>query len=556
MNSTAPTDGSAFVRRAAPFVLAILGGLSYALHTRSAVLPWLAYLSTVPWLLLITMPGLRQRTWAFLLMIYVMLLGSSDWLYAFNAKSWLLAPLFYCPLFLLLLFQVRVVQSAWPRFPLLIVWPIAFTGTEWFVSHFSPGEISFFQLGLSQIEFSKLAQLADLTGVAGITFLVSAVAALIVELWRAPGARSIWFRAQAVGLCVLLAGAFAYGFCRDTASYFMPGPTVLIVQPAIPKWKEAALGQETFLRLVDRTRAALDRHRVDLVVWPENSVTDPIGTVKGGRISYGETVERSLGELARGSDVAILVDGPSRDTDRNLDFHTATLFSSSGEPVFCHKLLLVPWSEYIPLKGPFRIAGSASEQAYTGFVRKLVPFVEDMEIGSPKDLRAFRVSCKDGREFTFGTPVCFEITSVRVANHWHATRSEDRTGCDFLVNPGNDVLLGTSIREQTLIATRFRAIEGRVSVVRASNTGVSALVDPNGRIRETFGDSRSNRASGEFVTTVLVDLRRGTLYTKFRDWFSKACLFIGLILTGAALWRKMTAGLTSVRQTSATQPRL
>ena len=99
-----------------PLALAVMGGFCYALHTRSSALPWLAYLSTIPWLLLVNTAGLRYRTPAFLVMTYIMLLVSSGWLYAFNVTAWLLAPLLYCPLFLLLLFQVRLVRWAWPQF--------------------------------------------------------------------------------------------------------------------------------------------------------------------------------------------------------------------------------------------------------------------------------------------------------------------------------------------------------------------------------------------------------------------------------------------------------
>ena len=145
--------------------------------------------------------------------------------------------------------------------------------------------------------------------------------------------------------------------------------------------------------------------------------------------------------------------------------------------------------------------------------------------GRLEDLRPFHLTTRSGEELTFGTPICFEIATARVVNAWH------RQGVDFLVNQTSEGRLGDSIHELTLTISGFRAIEGRVSVVRATNDGISALIDPNGRVVEILRGRHTGspiNEAGVFYPQVILDSRRGTLYTRWGDWFPFTCLVVAL----------------------------
>ena len=170
--------------------------------------------------------------------------------------------------------------------------------------------------------------------------------------------------------------------------------------------------------------------------------------------------------------------------------------------------------------------------AFVGHVAGVMPLGQAGDIDA---LRPFRMKARDGREFLFGTPLCFEVATPRVVNRWH------RQGVHFLVNQTSEGKLGDEIHETTIAVSGFRAIEGRVSVVRATNDGISALIDPNGRLRDVlkgrYTGSPINEA-GVLTTQVILDDRRGTLYTRIGDAFAISCFLATLALAGIARLRR------------------
>jgi apolipoprotein N-acyltransferase len=110
-------------------------------------------------------------------------------------------------------------------------------------------------------------------------------------------------------------------------------------------------------------------------------------------------------------------------------------------------------------------------------------------------------------------------------------------GADFLVNITNDAWFGnTSAPHQHLAMVTLRAVENRVPIVRAANTGISAIVDVDGRIRwQTDLFTATARAD----TVSWVGVR--TLYTRYGDVFTALCGLASVILIGYGIWSRRGA---------------
>ena len=168
------------------------------------------------------------------------------------------------------------------------------------------------------------------------------------------------------------------------------------------------------------------------------------------------------------------------------------------------KAHLVPFGEYVPLKRLFSFIG----------IGKMVSMVGDFSEGKVGGV----VTMPEGE---VGPLICFESIFPDLS------RAQVKNWARLLVNMTNDAWYGTtSAPYQSLAIAVVRAVEGRVCLARAANTGLSAFVDAQGRILWQ---------SGLFVPAAqAVDLPwlpGGSLYTQYGDVFAWACT----VLTGLAL---------------------
>jgi apolipoprotein N-acyltransferase len=169
------------------------------------------------------------------------------------------------------------------------------------------------------------------------------------------------------------------------------------------------------------------------------------------------------------------------------------------------KIHLVPFGEYMPLRGMLF------------FLDKLVYGIGDFRRGEDYTVMAI----PQGR---FGVLICFEVIFPDLVRHF-----VDR-GAQFLVNLTNDAWFGNSPASyQHLSMVVFRAIENRVPVVRAANTGISAVIDPTGRVLQQTDLFVRTRIQARITPAV----GRVPFYTRFGDVFAYACL---LLTAQALVW--------------------
>jgi apolipoprotein N-acyltransferase len=160
----------------------------------------------------------------------------------------------------------------------------------------------------------------------------------------------------------------------------------------------------------------------------------------------------------------------------------------------------------------------------------------------PGDLASFRpfeLPSRDGKTYRFASPICFEDTLADAVRDLVRDPADGSKRVDFLVNLSNDGWFeGSAEVDMHQAIACFRAVENRVGLVRSTNTGISAFIDPSGRVgTKVLVDGRDRLVAGWATDHVLVD-SRVTPYTRWGDWLAWLCLAATVTGLAAGLWRK------------------
>jgi len=353
---------------------------------------------------------------------------------------------------------------------------------------------------LGYVPYRRLAviQLAAWTGVYGVSALLVLVNTAIAWAALARRARSVALAGLVSALAI--GGALAVGWARLAGP---PAPTIPVglVQGNIPqavKWDAAY--RETTLRIyADLTREVAPGSR--LVVWPEAAVPAYV-RLDPAVLTWTASLSASVGAPLLVGSVDVEQQGRAV---RYLN--SAFLVEPRGLRARYDKMHLVPFGEYVPLK-------------------RLLFFVEAIaaEIGDFTPGRRAAVFPLEGAPF--GTVICYEVIFPDLFRRFAAE------GASFMTNITNDAWFGDSGGPlQHLAMVPLRAVENRIAVVRAANTGVSAFVGPDGAIESTIPLERRG------VLRRDVPVRAGgTFYTRVGDLFAYACAALSVAaLAGGAL---------------------
>jgi apolipoprotein N-acyltransferase len=352
-------------------------------------------------------------------------------------------------------------------------------------------------LGTAQVDNFPLTRLALVTGVYGISFIVALVnAGLVAAFFSAPLHRGRML-SVAFGVAVMLqAGVFAQ------PRKFSTSETAVLVQQNISLdllWTPAFL---------DRTLSELHKlstfpeskqGSLRLIVWPESPA--PF-------FDDNPTIRNSLSQLARTQN-AYIVAGTvgtfarqAQEQDAGEIANRAVLITPAGEWVARYdKIHLVPFGEYVPFKSLFV------------FAEKLTREVGNFRPGTERTV--FPADSHHLAAF-----ICYESVFP------DEIRQFARRGAQVFINISNDGWYGPyGAPGQHLNMARMRAIENRRWLLRATNTGITAAIDPFGRVvvQAPRGIRTSLIAPYSFES-------RTTLYTRYGDWFAYACAIISLVV--------------------------
>jgi apolipoprotein N-acyltransferase len=388
----------------------------------------------------------------------------------------------------------------------LAMTPVLWVAGEWIRGHLMGG-FPWGLMGYSQHGVLPVIQIAELAGVYGVSFLVVAVnTALAASVGL--GWQRAWPGVLAAGALVVASLGFGASALRqdDRTDRERASVAVAVIQPSIEqsiKWDPAYNDQ--VLAIHERlTREAAARHPA-LIVWPE--------TAAAIFLRADRPLLARLVALSRDLETPLLIGSVDRENvTRGRFLNSAFLLTGQGIRAKYDKIHLVPFGEYVPLGW------------LIGFIRSWAEFISDFDVGKTPTVFSLPGA-------PFGTVICYEVIFPELFREFVVR------GASFMVNITNDAWFGqTSGPWQHLSTLSLRAVEHRVGIARAANTGVSAFVEPSGRVSALLPLFERGLLQQRVVLRT-----RATLYTKLGDWLAYGCLGLGAGVLGIAIFRRSHA---------------
>jgi apolipoprotein N-acyltransferase len=517
--------------------LALAPAVLYGTYALSPFLTALPYVAFVPWILLYTDPRKgKVSAWWFALGAWV--LWVVNYLPQTSRYGWYaplaMATFFFVP-WNLYPFLIRPIARRF-ALPRALAFPIIWVAVEWVRAEFSLSHFDLHLLGYSQGRFTPLIQIADWTGVYGVSFLVAAVNGWVADVWFA--ARDGGFRAALRGKAIRLsaaaiAAAFVvasgYGALRLATARHEEGPRMAVVQPNIRHTMRNAVG--VHLGQILLTHREVPKGAADLIIWPENAILDNLRREEGYYLE-------DLGWLGTAKDAWILLGAMGKHPSLpGRTSNSAFLVSPEGEiRDEYRKQMLYPWSEYVPYDGLIRRVAPPVWKAYRNLVRGAWGYLAPGTAGDEMDLVEFPWK---GQDLPLGVIICVENTYPPIP------AEAGRRGARLLVNITSEgEAAGIGLQEQLLRICMLRAVENRIPYIRCGNTGISAFLDGQGRLRALLRGERGQSVSdaGILIERALLNPATGpTPYARSHDLFALVCLGVSVLLALAGLFRRRSA---------------
>ena len=388
-------------------------------------------------------------------------------------------------------------------FYLPLVAPLCFSMAEWLRGVLFTG-FPWAVAGLAVDGMGPVAQLAALIGMSGLTLLILLWAA--TPLMMIKGQRGM---ALAILLALPLSWAWGEWRLRETPTQYVDGVNIRIVQPSVSQsdtWRNthARAIYDELLQL--SAQPSTNGKAITHIIWPESIVPFLIDESSEGRAELAKVLAGHTNLLTG----AVRRSAPTAQADY---FTSVLVFDGDANVIGRYdKWHLVPGGEYLPLEWIL---------APLGF-RHLVNVPESFSAGPGPESIAV-----PGAGFA-GPQICYEAIFAGAA-----TSMTPRP--DWLVNVTNDGWFGNSAGPyQHLAQLRLRAIEQGLPIVRAANTGISAIIDATGRylIQSKMGDIK-------ILDSPLPQPIIATIYSQFGDFGFVLLLLLGWVLAFAIVnrWR-------------------
>ena len=497
--------------------LSILSGVLLILSFPNFDLEFLAWFALVPLFYSVEGKGLLPAFALGFLTGFVSFLGILYWIIV-AVHTYGNVPLILSGLILLLLvmylslfiglftFLNRFCQTASGLRTVLFA-PFIWVSLEYLRSFLLTG-FPWANIGYSQYLNLPFIQMADITGVYGPSFVIILVNATLSWALQQWPKKAFPFKEVTVTVLILL-GALIYGYGRMRGmdrqiSQNLPLKIGLVqgnIDQSI-KWDES-LQKET-LKIYERLSLKVSNGKPDLIIWPE--------TATPFFFQEAREYQPMILDIADQAGAFLLFGSPSYKVEKGKvnHYNSAYLISPARELMGRYdKIHLVPFGEYVPLSNLLFFIGSLGEG--------IGNFKPGKEI--------FKFSLPQGK---FGVLICFEIIFPDLCRRFV------KRGADFLVTITNDAWFGrTSAPCQHLSMATFRAIENRVFVARAANTGISAFIDPKGKIVEQGGIFTEEAMNGTIRLS-----RERTFYTLYGDVFAWICFAFSILFLGHGLVQK------------------
>jgi apolipoprotein N-acyltransferase len=388
-------------------------------------------------------------------------------------------------------------------------------------------------LGASQYQMVPLIQIASVTGVYGVSFLVVWVSLSLYSavrmIFRRPALRLVWQTEIFLPLIVVLV-FFAFNFARlGLENPPVSTLRVTLIQPSVPQtliWDESE-NTNRFRQLLQLSKSALT-NQSDLLIWPESALPE---FNNASYIAITNLLRTHRVWLILNADDAVPRPNATNEFDNDA-FNAAFLLDPDGlfGGVY-HKQKLVIFGEYIPLV------------RWLPFVKWFTPITGGFAAGNePVQFQMNRwgerprepvIELNGGPSGASPHPavnasplICYEDMFPQLA------RRAVREDTDFLVNLTNDGWFGRSAEQwQHMAGAVFRAVENGVPLVRCCNNGVTCWIDATGRVREILRDNTGSvYGTGALTIDLPLEKHAPTFYNRHGDWFGWGCVAISFLL--------------------------
>jgi apolipoprotein N-acyltransferase len=412
--------------------------------------------------------------------------------------------------------------------------PFLWTAMEFAVARIP--EFPWDLLGYSQVDNGMLTLLAPWTGVYGISFVLAGVNAIAATTWvlrpKKPERtkRRAFIHPTEYGIVL----GIGINFVASGIFVLSPKPadqaTAVLVQPNLDvnaddvwvgaDWARhivqfAQLGangcNRTYIVGIPETGAALGQTECGpnpappvVIVWPESPAPFQEADAQ---------FRTAMAGIARQDKAPLIVGSVGMDPDPEERgwrlYNSATVFSAAGDRVGRYdKMHLVPFGEYVPMRQAFF------------FVKKLVSQLADTNVGQSR--KVFTITDASGQAHRYGVFICYESV------FGDEVRQFVKNGAEVLVNISDDGWYGdTSAPWQHLNMARMRAIENRRWILRDTNNGTTAAIDPYGTVRQSIPRHEvGSLAAGFGYSSEL------TFYTQHGDWFAGICVVVAVGIFG------------------------
>lgn len=450
------------------------------------------------------------------------------------------------------------------RLPMTVVVPITWVGLETLRGSILFDGYAWYLLAHPLAELPVLIQTADIGGAYLVSVLVAVLSGAIVDglRWRsATGGRWTAIGGGLAAVAVWI-GAIGYGAWRmGRTDDLREGPAVLLIQTNLAQSNKIAWTMEEQRRdvggfLAQTRRAFAESGRAaDLIVWPETMLPGfglDLETLDT-QLAYGQEdyplFAKAVFDLSRDLDTPMLIGAASFDGLRvneeagrwewNEHHNSVYLVEGTIPTQRYDKVALTPFGEVMPYISRW----DWLEERLLSIGAPGMTF--DLDAASSPNRLAVTMERGDGGGETalvVGTPICFEDAAPWLCRELVFAEGR-RKRAELLVNLSNDgwFMWWVPGRIQHAQIARFRAVENRVPVLRAVNTGMTVSIDSCGRVVGRIGDGRygSGRVEGELLARPMIDDRL-PIYRTVGEWAG----YLMLILTGILVLARLIVGRT------------
>jgi len=517
--------------------LLVSGALLFSLGFPNFIYDWgfapLAWVSLVPVLLLIR----RLKWWSAPLWgaVYGYTAYSilNFWLATFNPVSFVLVPSIYAGWYFMLFLLLYLLDRSFPKFgwlAQLLLWAVFdIIRSRGFIGY------PYGNLGYTQYNWKSLIAISDIFGVMGVMLLVAfpsfLLAGYLLELGvgsdpvklinseiknkikKKPPVK--WLAAASIWI-VLMISANIYGVISKVDYSESKTWRPALVQHNVNTWLSGIdAWREALDYLIEESDKALEQ-KPDAVIWSETSFVPAVEWHEKYRPERDRLdLIHKLKDYLKDKNIPFFIGNNDavQDAGRRKDYNAVLLFDKDKIIQKYHKIHLVPFSEHFP---------------YAKMFPWLMDYIESQDTPlyhAGDEFTVFSLDKWNGPRVS--TLICFEDIFGDLAQNFTAE------GAQVLVNLSNDSWSTSAvcaIQHQNMAL--FRAVENRRTFVRATTSGITCTIDPNGKVLGMLKPYTRD----VLVMDVPVYTGRTTIYTKYGNWFDKFLLILIIpVLTAAVL---------------------